>query len=564
MGVGCTNVIGRVAAATGEIDSVQTKFETLCDVQGGGVLLALPALLMNGLLKFTKALFELPKGYYDLIHIFLVLSFMGLLRVKNIEQLRYYPPGEWGKVLGLDRIPEAKTLRRKVSLLADERSVKEWGGQLAQYWMDKEPESSGVLYVDGHVRVYHGSKTKLPRRYVERQKLAMRGVTDYWVNDGLGRPFFVISSPLTDGLQKVLFNDIVPQLLHDVPGQPDEAELKNNPYCSRFVIVFDREGYSPELFCEMWKNRIACQTYRKYKYSLWSDTEFKTYSVKMPHGEIVTMELAEQGWFMGSKIWVREIRKKGKNGHQTSVLSTDYEGEITSIAAHMFARWSQENFFKYMMVNYDLDGLTGYNLSPVDETKNVVNPDYRKLEGQIKSAAAKLANRKVKLSEIFLKEDNLTDKEIGKYKRKKGDLLEEVEQLSQELDSLKSTRKETPKHIPLRQLPKEEQFHRIAPLRKQFLDTVKMIAYRSETAMAQYLHGILGRKDDARPLLRNLYKMSVDLDPDEANKTLTVKVHHFANPQSNRIIQKLCDELTLTETIYPGTNLTLIYKMVSK
>ncbi|HJO55943.1 MAG TPA: hypothetical protein QF423_04665, partial [Candidatus Scalindua sp.] len=530
----------------------------------GGVLLALPALLMNGLLKFTKALFELPKGYYDLIHIFLVLSFMGLLRVKNIEQLRYYPPGEWGKVPGLDRIPEAKPLRRKVSLLADERSVKEWGGQLAQYWMDKEPESSGVLYVDGHVRVYHGSKTKLPRRYVARQKLAMRGVTDYWVNDGLGRPFFVISSPLTDGLQKVLFNDIVPQLLHDVPGQPDEAELKNNPYCSRFVIVFDREGYSPELFCEMWKNRIACQTYRKYKYSLWSDTEFKTYSVKMPHGEIVTMELAEQGWFMGSKIWVREIRKKGKNGHQTSVLSTDYEGEITSIAAHMFARWSQENFFKYMMVNYDLDGLTGYNLSPVDETKNVVNPDYRKLEGQIKSAAAKLANRKVKLSEIFLKEDNLTDKEIGKYKRKKGDLLEEVEQLSQELDSLKSTRKETPKHIPLRQLPKEEQFHRIAPLRKQFLDTVKMIAYRSETAMAQYLHGILGRKDDARPLLRNLYKMSVDLDPDEANKTLTVKVHHFANPQSNRIIQKLCDELTLTETIYPGTNLTLIYKMVSK
>ncbi len=62
MGVGCTNVIGRVAAATGEIDSVQTKFETLCDVQGGGVLLALPALLMNGLLKLSKITRPLPDG----------------------------------------------------------------------------------------------------------------------------------------------------------------------------------------------------------------------------------------------------------------------------------------------------------------------------------------------------------------------------------------------------------------------------------------------------------------------------------------------------------------------
>lgn len=267
MGIGRANVVERVAAATGEIDSVRTKFEKLCDVQGGGVLLALPALLANGLLKFTEALFKLPKGYYDLTHIFLVLSFMGLSWVKNIEQLRYHSPGEWGKVLGLDRIPEAKTLRGKVSLLADEASVREWGGQLAKYWMDEEPESSGVLYVDGHVRVYHGSKTRLPKRYVARQKLAMRGVTDYWVNDGLGRPFFVISSPFTDGLQSVLFEDIVPRLLHDVPGQPDEAELKENPHCSRFVIVFDREGYSPDLFHKMWKDRIACQTYRKYKYS---------------------------------------------------------------------------------------------------------------------------------------------------------------------------------------------------------------------------------------------------------------------------------------------------------
>jgi len=49
-----------------------------------------------------------------------------------------------------------------------------------------EPESVGAPYIDGHVRVYHGRLTKLPHRYVSRERLCLRGVTDYWVNDAIG------------------------------------------------------------------------------------------------------------------------------------------------------------------------------------------------------------------------------------------------------------------------------------------------------------------------------------------------------------------------------------------
>ena len=152
------------------------EFESSLDVPNGGVLLGLPGLLSMGLLAHTEY-FELPTGYYRLDSIFLLLSFMALARIKTIESLRYCSPGEWGKLLGLDRIPEARTLRDKVRILTENGQAQHWGGALSRDWMAMFPETTGVLYIDGHVRVYSGSQTELPRHYVARQQLCLRATT---------------------------------------------------------------------------------------------------------------------------------------------------------------------------------------------------------------------------------------------------------------------------------------------------------------------------------------------------------------------------------------------------
>jgi len=131
--------------------------------------------------------------------------------------------------------------------------------------MEADPQACGTLYTDGHVRLYHGTLTRLPRRYVSRQRWCLRGTTDYWVNDAIGRPFFVVEKAVDPGLLQVLENDIVPRLLVDVPDQPDDTLLEQDPYLSRFILVFDREGYSPAFFRKMWlEHRIACITYHKH------------------------------------------------------------------------------------------------------------------------------------------------------------------------------------------------------------------------------------------------------------------------------------------------------------
>jgi hypothetical protein len=519
-------------------------------------------LLANGLLRHTAQFFHLAKGFYGVIHIFILLAFMPLARVKNVERMKDYAPGEWGKLLGLDRGPEARTLRSKIEHLAQENNVKQWGEALSNDWMDADPVAAGTLYVDGNVRVYNGSQTKLPRRYVARQKLCLRGTTDYWVNDQQGRPFFVISTPFTSGLLDILENEIVPRLLEDVPEQPDKSELKADRYLHRFLMVFDREGYSPKFFKKMWEQRIACQTYHKYPKGSWPETEFVEYKVEMSYGDQVKMRLAERGIMLSNKLWVREIRKLTETGHQVSVLSTDYQVEMSVIAAHMFSRWSQENFFKYMMKHFNIHGLIDYNTEAADETKKVINPHYRKLESQVKSKAAKLSRKRAKFHDQSAKE-GLSARDMVAYEREKGELKEEIDFLSEDIERIKKEKKKTAKHILLGDLPEEDRFRQLSPVRKQFMDTIKMIAYRAETAMAIVLRGILSKTDDARTLLQILFSSEADLIPNIEKETLTVRLHHFANPLSDRAIASLCEHLNQTETKYPGTNMRMIFELVS-
>jgi len=307
---------------------------------------------------------------------------------------------------------------------------------------------------------------------------------------------------------------------------------------------------------------VACLTYHKFPKQDWSETEFSEHIVSLPHGERVVMKLAERGTQLGNKLWVREIRKLTESGHQVSILTTNFLADIDGIAAHMFARWSQENFFQYMMQNFAIDRLVDYQLGEADATAIVVNPAYRKLESEIKSKAAKLSRMLARFGAIALPAE-MEPPQVATYETEKGKLKEEIDLIQDDLAKQKTQRKETPKHMRLADLPEKERFVPLAPARKQFLDTIKMIAYRAETAMAGILRKTTSRTEETRALLREIFSAEADLIPDEAAGTLTVRLHHLANRSSDEAARHLAEDLNETETLYPGTNLRLVYKMVT-
>ena len=565
MGIACTRPCERVMAAIGLLrGNATTEFQPCRDVSNGGVLCAFPALVENGLFRHLETL-PVLSGYYTTLHVILLLAYMAFCRIKAVEQLQYEAPGELGKLTGLDRIPEVRCLRKKLSQLSQNESPKRWAGVLSQEWMERNPEWAGTLYVDGHVRLYHGKQTQLPRRYVSRQRLCLRGTTDYWVNDALGQPFFSVERPVDHGMLEAIKSDIVPQLLRDVPRQPSQEELDADPYRCRFVIIFDREGYSPVFFKEMWqKHRIACITYHKYPKESWPAEEFSDTQVTLPRGESLPMKLAERGSWIGNRcdgLWVREVRKLTDSGHQTSLISSAYGHVGVENAGQLFSRWSQENFFGYMMEHFAIDALNEYRTEAISGTNRpVVNPAWRELDRQRRSVKSTLTQRQARFAALTL-HPKANESDIQKWERQKTDVREEIEPLEQELNALKARSKSTPKHLAWEELPEEHKFERLAPSRKRLTDTVKLVAYRAETALATIVREKLSHTDEPRSLVRDLFRSDADIYPDEAARRLTVRLHTLANPRSNRAIQHLLEQLNAAECTYPGTSLRLTYSL---
>jgi transposase/predicted nucleic acid-binding Zn-ribbon protein len=567
MGIACTRSVERVAAALERLPGgASTCFEPCRDVSWGGVLCALPALIAGGLLSHMEECFETLKGYYTNAHILILSAYMALCRIKTAEQLQYQPPGEFGKLLGLDRIPEVRCLRYKLADLSENDAPQKWSRLLSRDWMESAPALAGALYVDGHVRVYHGKITDLPKKFVSRQRLCLRGTTDYWVNDVLGQPYFVVDRPVDQGMLEALKSDIIPRLLNDVPMQPSEEALIGDPCRHRFIMIFDREGYSPSFFKEMWEaHRIACITYHKFPRDLWPEEWFVETEVEMPNGEKLTIRLAEMGSFIGDKkngLWVREVRKLGKNNHQTSLLSTAKSAVAPRDAALIFSRWSQENFFGYMMKHYAIDLLSEYGTEEFPGKQTVVNPAWRELDRQCHSLKSKLTHRRAQYAALDLHPE-MDDKKVAKWRSQKAELVEEIEPIEHELEQLKEQLKNTPKHIDWRDLENEDKFERLKPSRKRLTDTIKMIAYRAETAMVNIVREELAREDDARSLIRDLYQSAADILPDLDAGVLTIQVHHMANPRSNRAIEHLLQNINDADFNYPGTKLRLRYRMAS-
>jgi hypothetical protein len=565
LGYATTRTLERVLSSCGLLNSAPLRFEAADDVAKGGVLFALPALLGEGLLRHTREHYTLPPGYYPLETLFLLLALVALVRCPSLEQTRYEAPGEWGRLLGLDRLPEVKTLRAKIASLCEpEGRAAQWQSQLAKEWMAgseaDDPALAGLYYADGHVRVYHGGLTALPRRYLSRLRLCLRGTTDYWVNGLGGEPFFVITQTVNPGLVAVLRDKIVPRLLAEAP-QPTEEALQADPKAMRFTVVVDREGYSPGLFSELAQQRIAILTYHKKPGEPWPAGEFVQRSVRLHTGQELELELAERTVSLSNGLSVREVRARDEDGSQSSILTTHTGLDLTRVVAGIKARWSQENFLKYMSTHFGLDRLIEHGVTPLPETTVVINPAHRRLDREVRRERATLTRLRAQFGAQGLPTDP-TPEQTQAFEIQGGELRQKIATQESVLAERIRQRKETPRKIKLGQLPEAERFGQLCPESKHFIDTIKMIAYRAESALAGEVRESLARADDARALLRRLFVTPVNLRPDPGAKTLTVELHRMGSPLQDAAVDHLCTLLTETETTFPSTDLRLIYRQV--
>ena len=557
MGMATTRYDERVASSLGQGGHASVKFEHSQAVCGAGVLFLLPALLEQGLLK-TSNLYSLPKShYYGLESIVLTLAIMALARIKNPEQLKQCKPGEIGRIIGLDRIPEMRCLREKIKLLTNQQKATELNNLLIDHWYSENQADAAFLYIDGHQRIYYGDQANLPVKYISRQKLCLSATTEYWVNDAQGMPLMMVMGQLTEKLQTAIEENIIPQMQQTnllVCKPPTE---QTTPQCT---YIFDREAYEPAFFQRLWEeHKIAVITYRKNVKDNWAQERFETVDVKVLDNT-VTMLLCEGQIELGGHTF-REIRRLSKDGHQTAIITTHLTIEMKDVAGRMFGRWSQENFFRYMIQDYDFDKMIQFGTETIDPEKKVINPLYRRVNFQIKKLKEKRKRLEAKfypLAQKAMEED--VDK-IPAITQKQIEYKETLDQYKQQLADLIEKRNQLPHRITLKEMPDQTRYNKLKTESKIFMNVIKMICYRAESAVVSIITPYLkGAKDEKRMFIKQIIGNNANLIPDYQNKTLTVELHALSAQRFNEAATYLSKLLTETEMIFPGTELRMIFK----
>ena len=540
-------------AVTGKQDFAPSLFEHQESVLNAGVLFSLPALVSQGLNTIFKVLKPLPGGFYGLHHIILTLCFMFLCRIKNPEQLKKVPPGEFGKLLGLDRIPEVGYFRTKLEQITDQSKADDLHAALFSSWTKDMPEM--FFYMDGHVRVYHGQEANLPKRFVSRQKLCLSGTTEYWVNDQEGLPLMVLTGELNEKL-KVAIEQVIPKILKEVP-------LPTNPKDPMFTLVFDRESYEPKWFAKLWEeHRVAVITYRKNVQDKWNENLFYNAEIQS-HNNNVTMQICEMGTQLNSH-WFREIRKLSESSHQTAIITTHPTLTAEMTAAKMFVRWTQENFFKYVMTNFDFDRMIQYGTESVDQKLSIPNPEYNRLTYEIKKEREKKGRVEASLFKKINKNGQPGIEEMNNILTKNDASVQLIDEHNRQIENLLKKRKEVPSRITVEQMPKKKRYNKLIQESKKLKNAIVMIDYRAESA----LYNILGEfykdaKKDGRQILQEIFTSDADMIPDYQNQVLIIRLHSLSTPRANRAANKLCDFLNQTETLFPTTNMRLVYETVA-
>ena len=528
----------RQAARAGVITEAEPRICEGASLPLAGALVVLPALATTGLLGAADKVYATGRAaFYGLRSMILAVVFAAVLGEPRAEGLTRLNPTDVGRLLGLDRAPEVNTMRRRMAELAGLGRADQLIDALARRHLEVHPDVSGIFYVDGHVRAYHGG-ADVPKAHVARIRLAMRAEVDTWVCDRNGDGILVWASP---------------------PGASLTGELRDTTTKIRTLvgpdarptICFDRGGWSPKLFAELASAGFEILTYRKGPAPTEPISAFAEHTYTDDHHRTHTYLLADRRVRLSydknkRRFACRQItRLDPASGHQTQIITTRTDPDPAPIAHAMFNRWSQENFFRYMRAHYGLDALDSYTTTPDDPTRMAPNPDRRAADRELRDARRRLADCETTEGKASLAGRTPTP-----------ELQDAFAAARSEIDRLTAAAKAIPAKVPLDQA--RPGAVRVDPERKRIHDAIRMATYNAESTLTRLLAPHYPRADDeARTLLREAFHTPADLQI--IGDHLHVTLNPLSAPRRTRAIAALCNDLTATRTRYPGTNLTLVY-----
>ena len=525
-----------------------------------GLLLALPALEGAGLLAAAREVYgQLKDGFYGLTATLLTVVFLALAGEPRAEGATRVPPAALGRVLGLDRAPEVKTIRRKLAELAAAGKAAGLIMALARRHAAARPDALGFLYADGHARVYYGTR-QVQKTHVARLKFPAPATMETWVTDQQGDPVFMVVAEPSDSLAGEL-RRLLPAL-RQVVGKD-----------RRVTVCFDRGGWSPALFADITAAGFGLLTWRKGPAPDLPAAVFTTVACTDDRGRAHEYDLADttvtlainEGPRKGQTVTLRQVTRrvpaKGSGTRQIHALTSRDDLTAGEVCWRMTSRWREENYFRYARTRFALDALDSHATAPDDPDRMVPNPVKKTAAARIRAAEQAVTAAETTRDAALLK---LRSPAPGQAAYLSNQVINAlgvpVEAAYLELEQAERAAAAVPARVPLGMLSPD--MVRLEAEVKQITHAIRMAAYNAETALARAVDGHYARAgDEAYALIREALTASGDIIPGPGQ--LLIRLDPLTAPRRTQALAALCDQLTALGACYPGTDLVLRYEVKS-
>jgi hypothetical protein len=334
----------RAAARAGLLAGAAPVFTPCSRVPLAGLFLALPGLAGTGLLDCANRVYAAaPGGFYGLDTMLLEGVFRALAGEPRAEGAARIDPVALGRVLGMDRAPEVKTIRRRISQLAAMGRAGDLQAAVAGHHLgtgDTDDAVGMLLYVDGHVRAYQGTR-KVAKTHSARLRFPAPATLETWVSDHRGDPVLVVMAEPAASLAGEL-RRLLPELRAAVGDD------------RRVLVGFDRGGWSPALFAHLHAHGFDTLTWRKGPAPDVDPTRLAEVTHTDPDTGITTTWHAADTRVdlpidTGRVLPMRQITRitQTRTGtHQVHVLTTRTDLPAGEVLHRMGSRWRLENYFR--------------------------------------------------------------------------------------------------------------------------------------------------------------------------------------------------------------------------
>jgi len=561
----------RAAARWGKLPYADPVFTPAARVPLAGLLLAIPALQATGLLPCATTVFGcLPNGFYGLDTMLIEGVLRALAGEPRAEGATRVDPHALGRILGLDRSPEVKTIRRKITALAATGRADELLAAMAATHVARldasDPDLLAVFYVDGHVRAYQGAR-KVAKTHLSRLKFPAPATVETWVSDAAGDPVLVVMAQPGASLAMEL-RALLPDLRRAVGDT------------RRVLVGFDRGGWSPALFAHMDAAGFDVLTWRKgvaedVDEGLFTDLTY-TDETGRTHAWLVADTTVDLPVGDDDVFTMRQVSltvpgtKTGRENdgqdctRQIHILTTRGDLPPEQVIYRMGSRWRQENYFRYARMHFDLDSHDAYATTDDDPTRLVPNPAKKKAHQVVLAARARHDRAQAATDAALLEAVSPPPGVSVLISNTDHDTLTAgLRAAEADLNTAQETHRAIPARLPLGQVAPGQQVLDIQT--KLITHAIRIAAFNTATALARAVrvHTSYARANrEAHALIRQALTGSGDIDPRDG--ALTIRLDPLPTRRATTAIAELCEHLTATKTRYPGTDLILRYEIKNR